>query len=581
MQIKAFLHRSVAATIAVALVASAPLTAVSAAPKKPRTAGHVGRMARVGTLPAGSQRPTHEVLLSIGEGELITLPADVTDVWTSTPDVADVYVNNPRQIHLFGKAFGEATLFATTAHGTVVYSANIRVSQNITSIDRMLKLAMPDADIRVITTGQLAVLTGTVATPDDSAQAMRIVTALLNPGVNTADAAAQLKIAVFNRLKTATPLQVNLQVKFAEVSRSFLKNIGNNLLTRDNGSGISFGVSSGTRIPGTILPVDTSNFPTLDASSKFGFPAGTISLPFNPSTGEFVVPGTGAASTFTKGSQFSSLGLAGHMLGLDILSALDLGETNGQVTSLANPNLTALSGETGTFLAGGEIPIPVSQGLGAVSVEYKQYGVSLAYTPTVLSDGRISLRVRPEVSQLSAQGAVTIAGTTIPALTTRRAETTVELGSGQSFMIAGLLQNSHNNSIDKAPGIGDLPVLGALFRSTEFQRNETELVIVITPYLVKPVNANDIVLPTDGYKAPTDLGRILLGQLGGGTTGGDRPKPTMAAPAGGEPAFGAAPTAPPVPEPQRRELSVQKAPPPEPKSSKGKAIAATPGFSSN
>ena len=581
MDIKDFLHRSVAATMVVALIASAPLTAVAAASKKPRAAGQVGTMARVGTLPAGSQRPTHEVLLSIGEGELITLPTDVTDVWTSNPGIADVYVNNSRQIHLFGKDFGEATLFATTARGAVVYAANIRVSQNITSIDRMLKLAMPDADIRVVTTGQIAVLTGTIAAPDDSAQAQRIVTALLNPGINTTDPSTALKIAVFNRLKTATPLQVNLQVKFAEVSRSFLKNIGNNLLTRDQGSGISFGTSSGTRVPGTIGSVDTSTLPMLDASSKFGFPAGTLSLPYDPKLGDFVYPGTGTASAFTKGAQFTTLGIAGHLLGLDVLSAIDLGERIGQVTTLSSPNLTALSGETGTFLAGGEIPIPISQGLGAVSIEYKQYGVSLAYTPTVLADGRISLRVRPEVSQLSAQGAVTIGGTTIPALTTRRAETTVELGSGQSFMIAGLLQNSHNNTIDKAPGIGDLPVLGALFRSNEFQRNETELVIVITPYLVKPVNANDIVLPTDGYKAPTDLDRVLLGQLGGGTTGGDRPKPTMAAPIGGEPAFGATSPVPPMPEPQRRELSVRNAPPPEPKSAKGKAIAATPGFSSN
>jgi pilus assembly protein CpaC len=181
---------------------------------------------------------------------------------------------------------------------------------------------------------------------------------------------------------------------------------------------------------------------------------------------------------------------------MDLLTSLDLGERDGQVTTLANPNLTALSGETGTFLAGGEIPIPISQGLGAVSVEYKQYGVSLAYTPTVLADGRISLRVRPEVSQLSAAGSVTLNGTVIPGLTTRRAETTVELGSGQSFMIAGLLQNDHQNSIDKAPGLGDVPILGAMFRSNAFQRNETELVIVITPYLVKPVNANDIVLPS-------------------------------------------------------------------------------------
>ncbi|MEO6218743.1 MAG: type II and III secretion system protein family protein [Sphingomonas sp.] len=596
MRIRTFLHRSVAATVATALVA-APLTA-SAAPRKSR---HVATrtMARVGTPPAGTQRPTREVLLSVGQGELITLPADVADVWTSNPAAADVYVNSARQIHLYGKAFGEATLFATSKSGAVIYAANIRVSQNLTSIDRMMKLAMPDNDIKVVTTGQIAVLTGTVATPDESAQAMRIATALLNPGVDTSSSTAALKIAVFNRLKTATPLQVNLQVKFAEVSRSFMKNIGNNLLTRDQTGGFNFGVSTGGRAnPGTIGPVSTAGLPVLDASSKFGFPAGTISLPYDPRTGNFVYPGTGTATTFTKGSQFTTLGLAGHFLGLDLLSAIDLGETDGQVTTLANPNLTALSGETGTFLAGGEIPIPVSQGLGAVSIEYKQYGVSLAYTPTVLADGRISLRVRPEVSQLSSAGAVTIGGTTIPALTTRRAETTVELGSGQSFMIGGLLQNDHQNTIDKAPGLGDVPVLGALFRSNGFQRHETELVIIITPYLVKPVNANDIVLPTDGYKAPTDIDRILLGKLGGGTTGGDRPKPTMAPPANAGPTFGeaapmpgaagpvlgaAAPMLParaPDQSPVRREVSDQKAPPPEQKSTKGKALA-MPGFSSN
>ena len=599
MRIRTFLHRSVAATVATALVA-APMTA-SAAPSKSRhgKARVTSRiMARIGTPPAGTQRPTREVLLSVGQGELITLPADAADVWTSNPAAADVYVNSPRQIRLFGKDFGEATLFVTSKSGAVIYAANIRVSQNLTSIDRMMKLAMPDNDIKVVTTGQIAVLTGTVATPDESAQAMRIATALLNPGVNTNEPAAALKIAVFNRLKTATPLQVNLQVKFAEVSRSFMKTVGNNLLTRDQPGGFTFGVSTGTRVPGTIGPVNTSGLPVLDASSKFGFPAGTISLPYDPRTGNFVYPGTGTATTFTKGSAFSTLGLAGHFLGLDLLSAIDIGENNGQVTTLANPNLTALSGETGTFLAGGEIPIPISQGLGAVSVEYKQYGVSLAYTPTVLADGRISLRVRPEVSQLSSAGAVSINGTTIPALTTRRAETTVELGSGQSFMIGGLLQNDHLNTIDKAPGLGDVPVLGALFRSNEFQRHETELVIVITPYLVKPVNANEIVLPTDAYKAPTDIDRILLGKLGGGTTGGDRPKPTMAPPANAGPAFGdaapmpgaavpvlgaAAPMLParaPDQAPVRREVSDQKAPPPEQKSKKGKALA-MPGFSSN
>jgi pilus assembly protein CpaC len=569
------LHRSLTGVVMAALAAGLPATAPAF--------GQIRAQARVGTPPAGTQRPTTEVLLSVGEGQLINLPANVTSVWTSNPTAADVYVDNPHQIYLYGKEFGEATIFATGAKGNVVYSANVRVSQNITSIDKMMRLAMPDADIHVETVGQIAVITGTVASPNDSAEAQRLVTGLLNPGVNTNSADAMLKIGVINRLKTATPLQVNLQVRFAEVSRSFVKNIGVNMLTRDTSSGFQFGIASGTRSPGTITTPSTASLPMLDASSRFGFPAGTISLPYDPRVGDFVYPGTGAKFDFTKGAS-NTLALAGHALGLDILSAIDLGERIGQVTTLANPNLTALSGETGTFLAGGEIPIPVSQGLGAVSVEYKQYGVSLAYTPTVLSDGRISLRVRPEVSALSAAGAVQIAGTTIPALTTRRAETTVELGSGESFMIAGLLSNSHDNSIDKAPGLGDMPVLGALFRSNAFQRNETELVIVITPYLVKPVNANQIALPTDGYKAPDDIQRILLGQLGDGKTGGDRPKPTMAVPADNTPTVGALSPVPgtPQPAPQRQDRPQQaKATPPAPapdKKKKKTIASATPGF---
>jgi len=220
---------------------------------------------------------------------------------------------------------------------------------------------------------------------------------------------------------------------------------------------------------------------------------------------------------------------------MDILSAIDLGETLGQVSTLANPNLTALSGETATFLAGGEIPIPLASGFGATSVEYKPYGVSLSYTPTVLADGRISLRVRPEVSQITSLGSVQISGTTIPALTTRRAETTLELGSGQSMMIGGLLSNSRDNTIEKTPWLGDLPLIGALFRSNAFKRNETELVIIITPYLVKPVNApSDIALPTDGQRSPNDAERVLLGRMGAGSAD-PRPVPTMAPPVQGRP----------------------------------------------
>lgn len=595
MSIKMIAHRSLATAVSAALLVGAPGNAF--AQRKPQAARKSQSAVRVAQLPAGTQRPTTEVLLSVGEGELVTLPGNAANVWTSNPGVADVYVASPRQIHLYGKDFGEATVFATDAHGAVIYSTNVRVSQNITSIDKMMKAAMPEADLHITTVGQIAVINGTVASPADSEQAERLVTALLNPGVNTTTPGAVLKIAVVNRLKTATPLQVNLQVRFAEVSRNFVKNIGANILTRDTTSGFQFGISSGQRVPGTIGAVDTSTLPMLDASSKFGFPAGTISLPYDPRLGDFVYPGTGTKFDWSKGTQNGTMALMGKLFGVDALAALDLGERIGQVTTLTQPNLSALSGETASMLAGGEIPIPISQGLGAVSVEYKQYGVSLAFTPTVLSDGRISMRVRPEVSQLSAAGAVQMGGTTIPALTTRRAETTVELGSGESYVIAGLLSNSHDNSIDKTPGLGDVPVLGALFRSNAFQRNETELVIVVTPYLVKPVNANEIALPTDGYQAPNDFNRVFLGQLSNGKTGGDRPKPTMAQPNDAQPGIGAMGQPPagavlpqqapqqqasrvePQPQPQPvRQQSSRAAPPPAPKKGKKNVASAAPGF---
>jgi pilus assembly protein CpaC len=455
------------------------------------------------------------IQLSTGRGRLVTLSRPMSDLFVANPDIADVQVRSPTQLYVFAKKAGETTVSATAKSGAVVFASTVRVGNNFGSVQEMLDLAMPESRIVATPMNGVVLLTGTVAGPGDGAEAERLVAAYVGEGTK-----------VLSRLKTATPLQVNLQVKFAEVNRSFLKNVGSNLVTRDRSGGFNFGVLSG-RNPGTIANFDTSKLPQVDASSRFGFPAGTLTLPFDPRTGQFVLPDSGAQYTFTKNENTrSTFGLAGRLLGLDVLSAIDLGETQGQVTTLANPNLTALSGETGTFLAGGEIPIPISQALGTTTVEYKEFGVSLTYTPTVLADGRISLRVRPEVSQLDYSNAVPIGNIQIPALTTRRAETTVELGSGQSFMIAGLMSNNHNNTYDKTPGVGDLPVLGALFRSNAFQRNETELVIIITPYLVKPANAGEIMLPTDGYRAPTDLQRALLGQLDGGKSGEQRPKPT-------------------------------------------------------
>jgi len=351
--------------------------------------------------------------------------------------------------------------------------------------------AMPDSNIHVINVGQVAVINGTVASPDDAAQAQELVRAMLNPGTKPGDA---LMIVPINRLKTATPLQVTLRVRIAEVNRTILKQMGVNLLSSDSSSGFKFGI-------GQSLGSSTNTGP---GSSPFGI-----------------------VNAIVGGTTF---GAAGHLLGLDLAGALDIAANDGLVSMLAEPNLTALSGETASFLAGGEFPIPVSQSLGAVTIEYKQYGVGLAFTPVVLSDGRISMRVRPEVSQLSEAGSVRLNGFTVPALTTRRAETTVELGSGQSFMIAGLLQNSANNSIDKAPFLGDIPVLGALFRSTKFQKQETELVVIVTPYLVRPVSTQ-MAIPTDGYRAPDDIQRDFLGQTFTGKTGAVTPTAVQAVPA--------------------------------------------------
>jgi pilus assembly protein CpaC len=454
---------------------------------------------------SGSYRPTSHVELSVGEGQMINLPRSVASVWTSNPKVADVYVNSARQINLFGKEDGEATVIATGADGSVVYGTQVRVSQNLPSINDVLRAAMPDADVRVMNVGQTAILTGTVASPEDAAFATQLASSQLNPGIDMSKPGAFCKICVVNRLKVATPLQVTLKVRVAEVSRDLMKQIGVNLLASTSG-GFRFGVAQGEGI----------HLPSVSCTDECE-PARVIRNPLG-----------------------TTLSGVGKILGLDLMSSIDLAQTDGLATILAEPTLTALSGETASFLAGGEFPIPVSQSLGAVTIEYKQYGVGLAFTPIVLQDGRISMRVRPEVSELSDAGSVTLNNFVVPALTTRRAETTVELGSGQSFMIAGLLRNTNNNSINKAPFLGDLPILGTLFRSTKYRRQETELVIIVTPYLVRPVSGQ-LATPTSGYRAPTDAEQIWEGQTYKGVSG---PRARVPAPAPGMTTSAAATAAP-------------------------------------
>ncbi|MBO0748972.1 MAG: type II and III secretion system protein family protein [Porphyrobacter sp.] len=473
------MNRRLFKTVLSAACALSPLVAVPAGPA----------LAQAVTAPRG------EVVLSIGRGELVTVPGAMSDVFIADDKIADVQVKSQHQLYVFGKSGGETTVYASNAAGQTIWSANVRVGSNIGSIGEMLALAMPEARVSAATIGTNTVLlTGTVAAPEDAAEAERLVTAFVGDKVN-----------VISRLKTATPLQVNLRVRFAEVSRSLVRALGVNLTSVDSTSGFKFGVGQGR----------SGWMPQFSPGSPNGLGVGVTQ---GPSGGSVVTPIAGG----------TTLGAFGKFLGLDIGSALDLAETDGLVTTLAQPNLTALSGETANFLAGGEFPIPISSGLGSTSIEYKKFGVGLSYTPTVLANGRISLHVSPEVSQLSSEGAIQQNGFTIPSLTVRRAETTVELGSGQSFMIAGLLNNDAQNTIQKAPGLGDLPILGALFKSTSFQKKQTELVIVVTPYLVNPVDDSEIKLPTDGFRAAEAGDQWLMNEENGGVSGATRPMPRPA-----------------------------------------------------
>lgn len=461
--------------------------------------------------PAAAQpmaaRPSETLNLSQNTGTMVRLSSPMSDLFVANDSIADVQVRSSNQLYIFGKARGETTVYATDKSGRVVYAANVRVGNNISSVDEMLRLAMPEAQVQATPMNGLVLLTGTVSSPEDVAEAQRLVQAYVGDTTQ-----------VVSRLRSAVPLQVTLRVKIAEMNRSVLKQVGVNLLGVGNG----FSVAQGD---GIYLP------PVGSGDDTGGNDAGKV----------------------IRGAIGTTFGLSKRFLGLDLVGRLQLAETDGLVTTLAEPNLTALSGETASFLAGGEFPIPVSQGVGgAITIEYKQYGVGLAFTPVVLADGRISMRVRPEVSELSNEGSLRLNGFDVPALTTRRAETTVELGSGQSFMLAGLLRANNQNAIEKAPFLGDLPILGTLFRSRSYRKAETELVIVVTPYLVRPVNGK-IPTPVDGFRNPRDGTAVFEGQTYSGVSG---PRPVAIAPrpgmavAGGAASGSTAVTAPvPAPAP--------------------------------
>ncbi|MGC8525299.1 MAG: type II and III secretion system protein family protein [Acidibrevibacterium sp.] len=407
------------------------------------------------TKPAAPAKAPGVIQLSAGSGQVIALPAPATSVFAADPKVAEVRPASPTSLFVFGVGAGRTTVAAldNAGHQLALFTVVVKASGfGANEAESAIAQLSPESHVTIAPTPQGMILSGEVPTAAAAEQAMAIAKQYAGSGQKIED-----------RLSVRDGVQVGLRVRIAEMNRVVVREFGVNW-------------------------------------SKLGnFASFSTNLATNPAlaTAGLTMP------TLTKG-------IDGADAVLDALAQDNL------VRILAEPTLVTMSGQTASFLVGGEFPIPIAQEFGQISIQFQQYGVQLAFVPTVLSNGRISLHVRPEVSELTNQGAVQLSvgpgAVSVPALTVRRAETTLQLGSGQSFAIAGLLEDRSTQIDNSVLGLGEIPILGALFRSDSFQRNQTELVIIVTPYIVRPVSdPNALVAPTtDAWRAPNDFERILL-----------------------------------------------------------------------
>jgi pilus assembly protein CpaC len=417
--------------------------------------------------PAPAPAPTSSSLsLEAGTGRVLTLPNPAANVFVADSKVAEVRPASASALFIYGVSAGRTTVAALDAEGGLVAQFNVTIqASNFGAGQAQTEIArlVPNSHIAVRSLPTTLMLSGTVENPADAAQAVAVAQAFVAE-----------KQTVENQISIHSSMQVTLQVRIVEMSRSLSRQLGINWQMLGNIGQIG------------KLPALSS---TLNGTAGVLASAAAISVPKNP--------------TLTNG-----LGSLGANALLDALS------TEGMVRMLAEPNLTVISGQSASFLVGGQFPVPVPGGsLGQTTIDFKNYGVSLNFLPTVFSDGRISIHVAPEVSQLSSANSVSIStsGTTIvvPSLTVRRAETTVELGSGQSFAIGGLLQDTVNANRSGLPYLGDLPILGPAFRDDQFQRGETEVVILVTPYIARPVSDPSVLRVPGSNPASSDLDRLL------------------------------------------------------------------------
>ena len=437
--------------------------------------------------------PTGIVInLDVGKGVIVRLDRPCTSVFVSDPTTADVQLKSPSVLYVMGKSAGETTIYATDKDDNILLNSRISVHQDIDRLQHEIDQLAPNSGITARGVDDSIVLSGTLRSAAIGDDIRKIA------GRYVASPAQ-----VVNKMNLDEPNQVNLQVRVAEVDRTTLKQFGINWETMTNNGFASFGIVSAASTLTTLATNSSKVIPIIPGQN----PSATTVIGFNTQNSSLL--GNAVNNNFYAGIK------SGHST---INALVDALAQQGLITVLAEPNLTTLSGQKASFLAGGEFPVPVPQTGGgnsaAITIDWKQFGVSLNFTPTILGNGRIGLHVAPEVSQLAPQQGIVLDGVSVPGITTRKADTTVELGSGQSFAIAGLLQNSTQQQLNAYPWIGDIPIVGALFRSTAFQRGESELVIIVTPYIVQPTSiATALKTPGDGFEAPSDSERVLKGSL--------------------------------------------------------------------
>jgi pilus assembly protein CpaC len=455
-----------------------------------------------------------QVALGLNKSMIIDLPREVREVMVSNPDKIDAVLQTSTRAYVIGKAAGEANIIFVDKEGRQVVSLEITVERDLAGLEDLLNSLIRGADIKVRTVSGSVILTGTVQNPIDATRAGEIATQIIGIDPNapatttTTSASSATPIGtrgssqsttnptaagqLINMITVEGREQVLLKVSVVEMERNIIKQFGIDLGTLINSGNFAFAALSSLPFP-------------INPQGK-GILAPFIPNPEGAAPGPFGTPSGVSQGVAGGGIQW----LSGGNRVQTVLRAL---EEDGLLHTLAEPNLTAISGETANFLAGGEFPVPVAQQLGTISVEFKKFGIGLAFTPVVMSEGRISLKVSTEVSELSNQGAVVLQSISIPALKVRRAETVVELPSGGSLVMAGLLSDQSKQALSGYPGLKNLPVLGTLFRSRDYLKNETELVVLVTPYVVKPVARSALALPDDGFGWASDWGSDLMGQM--------------------------------------------------------------------